>query len=398
MADDSTAAPPPKPEGAPAAPPPPSVPPIETGGSPFPASAQPQPPLAPVAPAPAAPPPAPIAAAPAEPRRGLGLGAMLGIAGGVVALLMVVVIALALIVPRVLGGSGAGASPDAVLTAYLKAIAASDAKSALSYIGDASKPHDTSLLTDSALRASNKLGAIKGIKVTKPRISSGFAELTARYTIGGAPVTAKFSVDNLSGRWEVETGPADLDLSYRFQGLDLTLNGTKISGGKATVFPGTYVLATTSKNFAIGGTPKIVVPDGYASVDLQGTKLTLSDEGLTAFRQAVANAVAPCIASTTLSAGCGLDLPATLSDGTQLEDGTITRKLSGATQSTLAGLNPSDYLTDIRKIASESIGSVETEGTCTKNGQRGTCSVLFGPILGAATVDFTTDPLTVRWG
>ncbi|MET4780406.1 hypothetical protein [Glaciihabitans sp. UYNi722] len=409
MADDSTEPPQPPDSGTPAAPSPsPSPappPPIEAGSSPLPPQVpgQPQfsvPPQVPGQPQFSGPPqlpgqPQPVAPGP---RRGLGLGAIFGIVGGAIALLVVIVIVVAVvIVPRVVGGSVPNAGPSEVLTAYLKAVAASDAKTALSYIEDANKPHDTTLLTDSALRASNKLGAIKSIKVTNPTKSSGFVDLVARYTIGGAPVTAKFTLNDLNGKWKVETGPAGLDLSSRLQGLDLTLNGTKISDGKAIVFPGTYVLATTSKDFAIGSTSKIVVPDGFAPTSAEGPTLSLSDEGLTALRQAVATAVAPCIASKSLTAGCGLDLPATLSDGTQFEDGTIIRTLSGDAQSTLAGLKPSDNLTDIRKISSEPIGGIDAKGTCTKNGTHGTCSVFFGPSLGAATVDFTTDPPTVRW-
>ncbi len=284
-----------------------------------------------------------------------------------------------------------------MLTAYLKAVAASDAKTALSYIGEENQRDDATLLTDSALRTSNKLGAIKGIKVEKPAKSSGFVDLVAHYTIGGTPVAGKFTVNDLNGKWQLEDGVARLDVGHSFNGLDLTLNGMKVTGDTATVFPGTYVIATTSKYFTIGGSPKVVVRDGYQPASLDHARLTLSDAGLAAFRQAVAVAVAPCLASMTLAAGCGLDLPATLSDGTQLQDGTVTRTLDGDGQSTLAGLTASDHLTDIRKIASEPIGSVDTKATCTKGGQRGTCRVLFAPSLGAATVDFTTEPLTVRW-
>ncbi|MEO6116363.1 MAG: hypothetical protein ABIP33_08270 [Pseudolysinimonas sp.] len=416
MVDDTTPEQLPDPTGTSPVPPPPSVPPIGDGGSPDAAQpVQPVPPVLaaqpvqPVPPVQAAQPvqPTPDAAQPmvaapgfvppATPRRGLPLGAILGIAGGGVALLVVIVIIAALIVPRILGGGSPSSSPDGVLTAYLKAVAASDSKTAISYIDDANQPSHTGLLTDSALRASNKLGAIKSIKVAKPTKNSGFVDLIARYTIGGTPVTAKYTVDDLSGTWQVERGTTDLDLSYQFKGIDLTLNGTAITGGKATVFPGTYVLGTTSKDFTITGTTKLVVKDEYESGQLEDSKLALTDTGLAAFRQAVTAAVTPCLASKALAAGCGLDLPATLSDGTQLEDGTVTRTLDGDGQSTLAGLKPSDFLTDVRKISSEYIGSVDTKATCTKDGRRGICSVFFGPGLGEATVDFTTDPPTVRW-
>lgn len=336
---------------------------------------------------------------PTEPRRGLPTGAILGIVGGGVAVLLIVIIAAAaVIVPRIAGGGSPSGSPDGVVAAYLKAVAASDAKTALSYIEEANQPQDSSLLTNAALRASHKLGAIKAIKVSKPAKSSGFVDLVARYTIGGTPVTGKFTVDNLNGKWELESGVAALDVGNYFSGVDLTLNGMKVTGDKATVFPGTYVIATTSKYFAVTGTSKVVVKDGYQPPSLEAANLTLSDVGLATFRQAVTAAVAPCLASRTLAAGCGLDLPATLSDGTQLEEGTITRTLSGSGQSTLAGLKDNGYLVDIRKVASESIGSVDVTATCTKGGRRGTCSILLGPILGSATVDFTTDPPTVRWG
>ncbi len=123
----------------------------------------------------------------------------------------------------------------------------------------------------------------------------------------------------------------------------------------------------------------------------------LSEEGLTQFRQLVRAAVDACIASPNLAAGCGIDIPAVLSDGTQMIEGTLRRSLTADTQVKLESLEATlSY--DVPTLArGDYIGGLQVEGTCTQNGVSGTCSVLFGPSLGAPSVDMAAETPTVLW-
>ncbi|MFF1571243.1 hypothetical protein ACFVWR_00725 [Leifsonia sp. NPDC058292] len=337
-------------------------------------------------------PPAP----PAPPRRGLGRGALFGILGGVLAVIVVVVLVIVFaIVPAVSRASGAGAA-DAV-KGYLTALAASDAKKALTFLSD--EPADKSLLTADVLRASNEKAPLKKIKVVKPTgKGSTIAHVLAKYSIGDTPVTVDYSAyRDDDGDWKVGGGTTSIDLGDRFSGLAITVNGVESSQSPIVVFPGAYTLATTTPNFAIGGDATVIAPGGFESPSLTGLKVSLTDEGKAAFRQAVTAAVNECLASKSLAAGCGLTVPETLSDGTKLVDGTLTRTLSADGQAKLASLAPVDSLTAPLNVRGESIGGVDTTAQCEKNGRSGTCSVLFGPSLGEPLVDFSADPLVVRW-
>lgn len=335
--------------------------------------------------------------APGAPRKGLGTGAIVGIVAGAVGILAVAGVGISL---ALAAGSGSSAREEAAATVegYLTALAESDAETALSFLDD-SAGHDTTLLTDDMLAASNALAPLGGIEVVVPEEADFSVEISATYTIGEEDVATTFSVSDYDddGVWSISGGTAEISSSL-FDGLALTLNGIEIEDAtSAEVFPGTYELATVTPNFVLTGPTTITIPAPFEVPSLSDIRATLTDEGVTTFRALVTADVAACLASTTLSAGCGLTLPATLSDGTVLTEGTITRSLSAEGQATLDGLTPEESFSDPLFVNGPFIGGVETNAQCTKDGQTGTCSVLFGPSLGAPLVDFTTEPPVVRW-
>lgn len=346
-------------------------------------------------------------AAPRGPKRKLGTGALIGIVGGSILVVVVLVIAVVFGLSRIGGlaggGGGGGGAPEAqssspsdAVTDYLTAIADGDAKKALGYLS--SPPDDSSMLTDEVLAASNTLAPITEIDVPEVKGANGSADVIATYLIGDETVTTTFSTVDYDddGKWEVSGGTGYIYTSP-FDGLGLTINGQEVDGDEVEVFPGTYELATTLKNFTLSGESIVTVTDPYSSAETSSIKPVLTDEALQTFRGLVRESVNACIATTTLAAGCGLELPATISDGTQLTDGTITRSLDADANATLDSLEATPSYDNPTLVEGEYIGSPSVEADCTKDGTTGRCSIYFAPSLGTPSVDMASDNPVVNW-
>ncbi|MFF0910051.1 hypothetical protein ACFWZW_05085 [Microbacterium enclense] len=102
--------------------------------------------------------------------------------------------------------------------------------------------------------------------------------------------------------------------------------------------------------------------------------------------------------STALQAGCGLDVPATLDDGTKVIDGTVRRTLGGEAATRLAHLEPEPSYTEATQIRTVRIGAVDLVADCEVDGLRMSgCRFTVTPDIGSAIVDFAVDPPVVRW-
>lgn len=345
-------------------------------------------------------PPSALGLAPDGQKKGLGTGAIIGIVvGGVAVLAIIGVIAALLIAPK---GQDAAARASSVVTTYLNALAGSDAETALAQLD--SIPGDKSLLTDDVLKASNDLAPLTNVTVTTP---SGVSDrdysidVPVSYSIGDTVVDTVFTVSDYSGKGDFTIQPGTLELSVptAVRGLDVTINGATVDSDSVTVFPGTYEVETSTPNYALSGgtTVTLADPNDYAG-RFDDVTAALTDQGVEAFRTAVTNAVNACVASTTLTAGCGIDIPATLSDGTKIIDGTIKRTLSADAQAKLASLAPDDIYSNPLQVRGPYIGSLDVTADCESGGRRLTgCTFLFLPSLGSPLVDFSTEPATVRW-
>ncbi len=343
-------------------------------------------------------------APPQPPRRGLGVGAIIAIAAGGAVLLVVAVVVIVLLVAHSVssslgqgGGQGSQNSPSAAVTHYLNAIADGDSAAALALLS--SPPTDTTLLTDEVLAASAALAPITQIEVSGEQQSSGSADVTASYLLGGTPVQTQFSVLDYDddGSWQISGGTGYLELT-KFDGLGLEVNGQAVTASEAEVFPGAYQLATTLPNFMLTGDTTVVVTDPFTSADTTGIEPGLTDAATAQFRSLVKAAVDACMASTTLAAGCGLDLPPSLTDGTQLTEGTITRTLPADTAATLDSLKVTLSYDNPTLAEGEYVGAIDVSAQCTQSGATGTCSVLFGPSLGQPSIDMASPNPTVVWG
>lgn len=308
------------------------------------------------------------------------------------------------------GGAGGGTSSSTEdLTPTAAAEASAEDFFAALVDGDSARAKELSgdlqasdaLLTDEMLAASAKRAPISDVSANAVgEVTEGdyTADVEVTYTLGSETVSETYSSirDTQTDTWKLALGaPRVSSLQDRYPGLDLRLNGIDVPDGDFALFPGSYALTTTTKYLTMTE-GEFDVTEQY-SVDIGSPLAEVSPMGEKAFRSAVSKAVDACVASRNLKAGCGLELPSSLSDGTKMRGGTIDRSLSSNARSTLRTLTATSDRTNPTLVTGERIGSVSTEGECTKAGQSGRCTVTFGPSLGRPSVDITDSTLTVEW-
>lgn len=228
---------------------------------------------------------------------------------GVAALLVVgLVIALIAVATR---DKGPGATAESAVQTYLDALAAGNAKKALSVTRT---PPSTDLLTDAILKQQQGIAKISAITVHKPDNDLGdYAQVKATYKFGNRNADVDFTVRKSDGDWAIENGAIPLSLDY-LHVPQPTLFGVDISEDtKIYVFPGPLVWGSKNPNIAVTDTdPKdfALGPDSGAYPQLQAG---LSDQGKTAVSTALNAYLDNCAASTQASAstdkpGCGQHL------------------------------------------------------------------------------------------
>jgi hypothetical protein len=283
--------------------------------------------------------------------------------------------------------------PSAVVTSYLTALSKGDAETALGYLDQA--PRNNPLLTDKVLAASNTRAPLTGIKVIDESADDYSADVKVRYLLGGTPVIASYDLyDDGDGAWTISRGLGSIDAG-EFDGIGLTVDGQAVDGNEVDVFPGTYELATTLPDFTISGGTVVTVTERFA--DTSRIRPVLSDAGNQRFRSLVRAAVDACMASTKLAAGCGIDLPPTLGDGTKLVDGTLHRSMSADTRATLDSLKTRPSIQNPTLAQGESIGPVDVTARCTHGGKTEMCDLIFTPLMGEPSIDMAAANPTVLW-
>ncbi|WP_199224483.1 hypothetical protein [Serinibacter arcticus] len=292
-------------------------------------------------------------------------------------------------------------TPDGAVEAYLTALADGDSAAALALVDDYSSG-DKSLLTDEVLAASNAISPITAIEVTPPTGDMTYGgDVDATFNVGDTPVSSTFSVygDEEDGYTVGSTG-GSVYIADSYKGLDVTVNGVTVTPGSYDAFLGTYQIATSTPLYELTGPVIESITESFKSASFSGVEIALNAEGQQIFHDTVKAAVDECIASTTLAAGCGLELQATLNDGSTIVDGTITRTLPGDTGLKLGGLNPRPDYSNPFFVKGDYIGSVDVAADVTQNGTTGRGTIFGfggGTSLGSPTVDFSVEPKTVVW-
>lgn len=341
---------------------------------------------------------------PAPPKKGLPTGAIIGIvAGGVVLLLLIIagIVAIATITTSGSRGSGAapaasaGSAPQAV-EEYLTALADGDAELARSFVDGTSS--DT-LLTDEVLEKSIELAPITDIVVDEDATSESDSEsvVSATFSIGDESVTRDFRVWNYSDEWQIFDGLVNLSVSS-FDGLDVTVNGVEPGDDYARAFIGTYQIELGVEEFQVSGdTDTFTLATDEDSTAMYDIAPVLTEEATQEFRDLVRASLTECVALTSLSTPCGLDVTGPLSDGAVPVDGTIQRTITAEGEAALNALQAEPSYDTPTVVSSYDYIQIDTTLEADKDGQRVSGDLLFGGNLLKPYVDFAQESPKVTW-
>lgn len=289
-------------------------------------------------------------------------------------------------------------SASGVVQDYLNALAAGNATKALSDLSQ--QPSDTSLMTDTVLKASLKAAPLTDIKV--PKVTDQYAfEVDASYKLGSRPVNAKFDVDNSSGSYLVDQGYAEIDLGDLTNGLPLTVNGVKTSADKVDLFPGSYQLGTTAKYISLGSSANFLVqqPDDFPDIE---PKPVLTAQGQAIFKQKVTAAIQACVRSMKLNPGCGLNTDPKTDDGDTVKENSVHRTLTADAKAQIKNMTATlDF--DNPTVAEDEDFSAEvnTSAVLTKGKVSRREHLIFfgdGNEFGEPELDMSRTTLVVHWG
>lgn len=325
----------------------------------------------------------------AQPPKKSSKGLLWGLIGGGVAVLIIAILVVALLVVPALTRSSVTAADT--VKAYLTAVSKSDVKAALGYLE--SVP-DKKLLTDSVLKASDKLGGVSHISVKKGGENKYSATVPATFEVGGRTVSTTYEVYKDKDTWKIANGVTPISLDS-LRGLDATFNGVPTAEiSNAYVFPGTYEIALDSKYFSIDGDSTFAIASSDDASALYDVHTKLNDAGVTEFRSLVRTAVEACVAMKTLATPCGMDITAIDLSGASPVEGTVTRTLTADGSAKLDALQPESGGSTPTVVSAYDYISVDMslQGS---DGQ--TYTVTFGGSLDTPTVDFGKADPQVTW-
>ena len=289
------------------------------------------------------------------------------------------------------GGSGSAKTDtqDAVVKSYLQAVAAGDAKKALSLV--AQKPATTDFLTDAVLQESAKTAKITEINV--PKVQSEYSSIVnASYNVGDESVSETFYVSKTADGYAVKEVGNDLDLSrLRANTLPLLINGKQVETDKVVLFPGVYTVTSGTPNVAYGETGTLTVKGGSDYVSTIDLQPTLTPAGEKAFTAAVRQSTLSCLKKKELSPkNCPNQAGA--SQTYKIDKASIKWKLKDS--DAFANLKPRlDY--DNPAMASV-YPSLQMEITANCSSPSGRCS-LNTYSRGDVKADMTKNPVAVTW-
>lgn len=358
-------------------------------------------------------------------KKGLGLGALLGIIGGgvlLVAALIWGIIALVNAMSPGGGTSGGGgddggaatggaATPEEAVQGYFDAIIAGDADAAVALMDTSYVSTDQSLLSSEVLEISNELNPIASLSVGEASGSDSYSTtVRVTYSIGGNNYNENVSVSNSeydgSGEWLVDPALQTVTASnYEYKGFEVIVNGhTLTTDVRYDVFPGTYQFGTSLEHFTMAnedGSDAVILAGGttassYGSIPTP----TLNEDGVAAWRDAVGAALDACLAEDTIEAGCGLSIESTYGGNQKVVDGTVQRSMPSSERSSFDAQElRADYDSPTVIEGEYLVADVEISVTYVEDGEekKGELDVWSVPDLAIPSIDMSAEELTVEW-
>lgn len=312
------------------------------------------------------------------------------IVGG--ALVLAVILILLLVRP---GDDRSQPQASDLVTQYLTALSAGDATTARSLVS-LGLNSDDSLLSDEVLQDSLELAPISDIVVEENSSTDGSAEVPATFMLGDREVSMTFEVHDLSDEGRLITnGTFSAELPY-LQGLEPTVNGASV-GRMVTVFPGRYRIDLGRQEFTLPE-DTVTIAGAKDSVAVTQLRPELSNEGLESFRELVQDSLEECIAMTTLSTPCGMDLTnVSLPAGHAPVENSVKRQLTPDGDKALDTLDAEIDDQQPTLVTARGGIDVELNFTAEKDGVNVPYRNMMGSGLKKPSVDFAAGEPVVKW-
>jgi hypothetical protein len=276
--------------------------------------------------------------------------------------------------------------PSDAVSAYLQALAAGDAVTALSY---ASGPAPRGpLLRDEVLAESLNRAPLTEIQV--PVVEDQKAtSVSATYTLGNSDVSESFDVVKVADAWKLSRAVKDLDLGFIVGGpVPVKINGVKVDEDSVAVLPGSYAFTSGLPYVGYGSKNVVLVKSPYVEADTYRVQSQLTKAGKKAVISATKKSYNTCLDAHSLSPkNCPMNFETKYS----YNKSTITWRQAGNDPFEKAKVTFSGTQARI-----EIPLNLRLTGSCTDQGRSGICS---GKLTGtsAAVVKVTTKPLNVNW-
>jgi hypothetical protein len=276
--------------------------------------------------------------------------------------------------------------PSDAVAAYLHALAAGDATTALSY---AAEPAPTGqLLTNEVLAESSKRAPLTGIDV--PVVDDQNAKsVSARYTLGSSAVSESFDVVKVADSWKISRAVKDLDISFIADGsVPVKINGVKVTEESVAVLPGSYEFTTGLPYVGYGSKNVVLVKSPYGEADTYMIQSQLTSSGKKAAISATKKSYNKCLDEHSLKPK---NCPQKFNSKYNYNKGSITWRQAGNDPFRKPAVTYSGTQARIQVPI-----DLKLSGSCTYQGRSGNCS---GNLTGTAiaVVNVTNKPLKVKW-
>ncbi|MHA3684587.1 hypothetical protein ACXR2W_10060 [Leucobacter sp. HY1908] len=353
-------------------------------------------------------------AGPGGPKKGLSTGAIIGIVGGAIALIILLVVGglfafRALSGPADSGDSAGSASssegkaikraktPDGTIEQFLNALAEGDANTARKLAGGATSDD---LLSDEALAAQLKVAPITAIEVDPvvDEPNDYEATVTASFDIGDTTVTRDFKLWNSRDSWEISDALVSFSLDA-FKGLEPQVNGIEVRPSTSQkAFPGAYQISLGLEQFELDSkVDTFVLGDRNDADAMYSLKPRLTEAATEEYRTLVAAALTKCLESTTFTTDCGLEVSQELSGGEKVIDGTIVRTIGTEGEAKLKRLEPTTSYSAPTVVSTYDYITVTTTAQVDNNGTTEEGTLYGGGMMLTPTVDFAEAKPKVTW-
>jgi len=284
------------------------------------------------------------------------------------------------------GAPQATSRPSDAVTAYLQALAAGDATTALSYAAD---PAPTGpLLTNEVLAAALKRAPLTGINVPVNEDQKA-KSVSASYTLGSSDVSESFDVVKVGDMWKIGRAVKDLDISFIVNGsVPVKINGVKVTDESVAVLPGSYAFTTGLPYVGYGSKNVVLVKSPYLEADTYQVQSQLTKAGKKAAISATKKSFKKCLQRHSLNPS---NCPQKFNSKYSYKKSTITWRRNGSDPFRKPTVSFSETQARI-----EIPIDLKLSGSCSYKSRSGNCS---GNLTGksVAVVKVTSKPLKVKW-